>query len=133
MNMNESTFNNLFAQNLKFYLKQANMTQADLAEYMNVSTASISNWCTGNKIPRMDKVDKLCELFHINRSDLMEDKTTEQKQSCYLTPEVIRIAQKIYNSKELTVLFDAAQDAELEDLQALYSMLIALKRKEKGN
>ena len=109
--MNESAFNNSFAQNLKFYLKQANMTQADLAEYMNVSTASISNWCTGNKIPRMDKVDKLCELFDINRSDLIEDKDTEHKQSYYLNPETSRIAQKIYDNKELSVLFDAAQDA----------------------
>lgn len=131
--MNESAFNNSFAQNLKFYLKQANMTQADLAEYMNVSTASISNWCTGNKIPRMDKVDKLCELFDINRSDLIEDKDTEHKQSYYLNPETSRIAQKIYDNKELSVLFDAAQDAEPEDLQALHGMLIALKRKEKGN
>ena len=130
--MNEATFNSLFAQNLKFYLKQANMTQADLAEHMNVSTASISNWCTGNKIPRMDKIDKLCELFHINRSDLMEDKTIEQKQSYYLNPETSRIAQKIYDNKELSVLFDAAQDAEPEDLQALHGMLMALKRKEKG-
>lgn len=131
--MNESAFNNSFAQNLKFYLKQANMTQADLAEYMDVSTASISNWCTGNKIPRMDKVDKLCELFDINRSDLIEDKDTEHKQSYYLNPETSRIAQKIYDNKELSVLFDAAQDAEPEDLQALHGMLMALKRKEKGN
>ena len=131
--MNESAFNNSFAQNLKFYLKQANMTQADLAEYMNVSTAYISNWCTGNKIPRMDKVDKLCELFDINRSDLIEDKDTEHKQSYYLNPETSRIAQKIYDNKELSVLFDAAQDAEPEDLQALHGMLMALKRKEKGN
>ena len=131
--MNESAFNNSFAQNLKFYLKQANVTQADLAEYMNVSTASISNWCTGNKIPRMDKVDKLCELFDINRSDLIEDKDTEHKQSYYLNPETSRIAQKIYDNKELSVLFDAAQDAEPEDLQALHGMLMALKRKEKGN
>ena len=131
--MNESAFNNSFAQNLKFYLKQANMTQADLAEYMNVSTASISNWCTGNKIPRMDKVDKLCELFDINRSDLIEDKDTEHKQSYYLNPETSRIAQKIYDNKELSVLFDAAKDAEPEDLQALHGMLMALKRKEKGN
>lgn len=131
--MNESAFNNSFAQNLKFYLKQANMTQADLAEYMNVSTASISNWCTGHKIPRMDKVDKLCELFDINRSDLIEDKDTEHKQSYYLNPETSRIAQKIYDNKELSVLFDAAQDAEPEDLQALHGMLMALKRKEKGN
>ena len=128
--MNESAFNSSFAQNLKFYLKQANMTQADLAEYMNVSTASISNWCTGNKIPRMDKIDKLCELFHINRSDLIEDKTTDHKQSYYLNPETSRIAQEIYDNKELSLLFDAARNAEPEDLQTVHSMLMALKRKE---
>lgn len=44
-----------------------------------------------------------------------------------------RIAQKIYDNKELSVLFDAAQDAEPEDLQALHGMLMTLKRKEKGN
>lgn len=47
--------------------------------------------------------------------------------------ETNRIAQKIYDNKELSVLFDAAQDAEPEDLQALHGMLMTLKRKEKGN
>ena len=30
------------------------------------------------------------------------------------------------------MLFDAAKDAEPEDLQTVHSMLMALKRKEKG-
>ena len=47
--------------------------------------------------------------------------------------ETARLAQEIYDNKELSLLFDAAKDAEPEDLQALHGMLMALKKKEKGD
>lgn len=47
-------------------------------------------------------------------------------------PTDSKIAQEIYDNKELSLLFDAARDAEPEDLQALHGMLMVLKRKEKG-
>lgn len=131
--MSELEFNALFANNLRYYMKKSEMTQVDLAKYMNVSTASISNWCKGIKLPRMDKVDKLCELFHIRRSDLMEDKSEQSDNTYYLNPETSKIAQEIYDNKELSLLFDAAKDASAEDLQTVHSMLMALKRKEQGN
>jgi hypothetical protein len=43
------------------------------------------------------------------------------------------MAQSIFESKELRMLFDAAQDANPEDLQTVHSMLLALKRKERGS
>nr|MDE7425210.1 hypothetical protein [Lachnospiraceae bacterium] len=43
--------------------------------FMDVSQATVSNWCKGLKMPRMDKIDKICLFFNINRSDLMEDRT----------------------------------------------------------
>lgn len=42
---------------------------------MNVSQATISNWCKGIKMPRMDKIDRICKYFNINRSDLMDSHT----------------------------------------------------------
>ena len=42
------------------------------------------------------------------------------------------MAQKLFESRELRVLFDAAQDATPEDLKTTYDMLMALKRKERG-
>ena len=42
------------------------------------------------------------------------------------------MAQKIFDNKELRMLFDAAQDAAPEDLETVHSMLLALKRKERG-
>ena len=43
------------------------------------------------------------------------------------------MAQSIFENKELRMLFDAAQDASPEDLETVHSMLLALKRKERGN
>lgn len=72
--MSEQDFNTLFAKNLCHYLTVNNMTQAEFAAKMQVSTATVSNWCKGIKVPRMDKVDRMCALFSCYRSDLMEDK-----------------------------------------------------------
>ena len=131
--MLDDRYKKIFAENLKYYMKLHNKNQADLINDLGFNKSSVSTWCNGTRLPRMDKVDILAKYFDINRSDLIEDKDTEHKQSYYLNPETSRIAQKIYDNKELSVLFDAAQDAEPEDLQALHGMLIALKRKEKGN
>lgn len=131
--MLDDRYKKIFAENLKYYMKLHNKNQADLINDLGFNKSSVSTWCNGTRLPRMDKVDILAKYFDINRSDLIEDKDTEHKQSYYLNTETSRIAQKIYDNKELSVLFDAAQDAEPEDLQALHGMLMALKRKEKGN
>ena len=60
-------------------------------------------------------------------------KEKEGGEIYYLNEETTSMAQKIFENKELRLLFDAAQDAEPEDLQTIHSMLLALKRKERGN
>lgn len=79
--MSEQEINRIFAKNLSTYLSLNNMTQLELAEKMNVSTATISNWCKGIKLPRMDKVDRLCSILQINHSDLMEEKRVTRSSS----------------------------------------------------
>ena len=78
MNIDEKTFNSIFARNLRHYLDINQMTQVELAKKLNVGTTSVYNWCGGIKIPRMDKVDKMCQIFGCNRSDLItEDSETK--------------------------------------------------------
>lgn len=88
------------------------------------------------------KLEKIANFFDINpdwlagTSDIkikLKNNLNEQEQSYYLNPETSKIAQEIYDNKELSLLFDAAKDAEPEDLQTIHSMLMALKRKEKGD
>lgn len=72
--MSYEEFNKIFSKNLRFYLNEYDMTQAELAKRLNVGTTSVYNWCNGIKTPRMDKIDAMCGIFNCKRSDLMEDK-----------------------------------------------------------
>ena len=50
------------------------MTQSELAEEMGVAYSSVSSWCTGEKMPRMDKIEWIARRFNVLKSDLIEDK-----------------------------------------------------------
>lgn len=81
MNIDEKTFNAIFAKNLRNYLDACHMTQVELAKKLNVGTTSVYNWCNGVKIPRMDKVDKMCRIFGCNRSDLITDTLSDDPKT----------------------------------------------------
>ncbi len=130
--MPEQEFNAVFSKRLRYYLSKYNMTQAELAKRLGVGTTSVYNWCNGIKSPRMDKVDAMCDLFHCQRSDLIEDKS-ESSAGYYLNEETAKAAQEIFENKELRALFDVQKDMDAEDLKALHNMALALKRKERGD
>lgn len=76
--MSEETFMLLFSKNLNKYLDLHQMTQQDLIkalrkEGINVSRSTVSYWCNGIKAPRVDKIDAMCRIFKIKRSDLISD------------------------------------------------------------
>lgn len=131
--MSEQEFNSIFSKRLRYYLEKNNMTQVELSKKLGVGTTSVYNWCNGVKSPRMDKVDAMCKLFGCRRSDLMEDETENRSTGYYLNDDTAQVAQEIFENKDLRVLFDAARDAKPEDLRTTYDMLMALKRKERGD
>lgn len=79
MKINESEFNEIFGENLSKLLERRGMSQNEFARRMGVSSATASNWCRGQKTPRMDKVDKICEMFHISRSKLINKDDSESE------------------------------------------------------
>ena len=70
--MNKQEINKIIAENLSYLMDKSGKTQFDLADYMGVSQATVSNWCKGIKLPRMDKIDRICDFFNVTRSQLME-------------------------------------------------------------
>ena len=69
--MSEKQLNLLIAKRITYFLSEQGKTQQDLATHMNVSQATVSNWCKGIKMPRMDKIDKICSFLNCQRTDLM--------------------------------------------------------------
>ena len=65
----------MFAANLKCQLKAHDKSQADLARYLGVSTATTANWCSGKIMPRVDKIQSICNWLFIEKSDLLDEPT----------------------------------------------------------
>lgn len=121
--MPESEINRIIAKNINRFLNARNKTQVDLAEYMGVSQATVSNWCKGIKTPRMDKIDKICEFFNCKRSDLMEEKDLSDEQSYYLNEDAKDMAQFLFDNPDYKVLFDASRKVKKEDIDFVKQML----------
>lgn len=122
--MPEKEFNAVFSKRLRYYLSENQMTQAELANKLGVGTTSVYNWCNGIKSPRMDKVDAMCDLFHCNRSDLIEDKKEPSpEEQYYLDPDARDMAQFIFENPEYKVLFDASRKVKKEDIEFVKQMI----------
>lgn len=119
------------AKNLKYYMEKKNISQTELSDALSIPATTISNWMHANTYPRIDKIELMANYFGISKSDLVEDRSTEPNEDeYYLNPETKKVAQEIFENKELSLLFDAAKDASPEDIKTIHSMLLALKAKE---
>jgi transcriptional regulator with XRE-family HTH domain len=68
---------NVFAYNLKRQMELNGKSRTDIAQALNISYFTVSDWVNGKKYPRMDKVEMLASYFGILKSDLIEVKTEE--------------------------------------------------------
>lgn len=62
-----------FGENLYNLRKAAKMSQEKLAEKMEVSRQSVSKWENGESYPEMEKIMKLCGIFHCKINDLVHE------------------------------------------------------------
>ena len=72
MTINESVIRKTFQKNLVRLFDETGKLKKDLADYVGVSANTVTSWCAGQKVPRMDKLDMICAFFHVERSDLLQ-------------------------------------------------------------
>ena len=57
--------------NVKFLRKQANMTQPELAEKLNVVKSTVANFESGQFTVSLQVLDKLHKIFNVSLDDLI--------------------------------------------------------------
>ena len=117
----------IFSKQLRHWLEFRGYSQADLARRLNVSTSAAADWCNEKKIPRMDKVQTICNWLGIQKSDLLEEKPVGETTGYYLDPETARMAQELLDSPGQRMLLDATRDLRPEDMDMLIRMAKALR------
>lgn len=75
----------------------------------------------------------ISDYFNVSIEYLMTGAEKAGGETYYLNDETAKVAQEIFENKELRALFDVQKDMEPDDLRALHNMALALKRKERGN
>lgn len=71
----DDNYRKIFSNNLNYYMKINNKIQDDLVKDLGLKTSTISSWCNGQKLPRMDKIALLADYFGIHFSKLIEERT----------------------------------------------------------
>lgn len=59
------------AENIKFYRKQAGLTQAQLAQHFSSDKSLISNYENGKNVPDIFKMWELADIFDITLDELV--------------------------------------------------------------
>lgn len=131
----------IMARNIRHYMELHGKSRNDMCEALGVKYTTFTDWVNGKTYPRIDKIELMANYFGITKAALVEDTDYTSQTSAdaetpapkyYLNDETAAMAQDIFENKELRLLFDAARDAEPEDLETVHSMLLALKRKEQN-
>lgn len=112
---------NQFASRLRYYLMLNNKTQSDLVNDLGYEKSTVSNWCSGTRVPKIDTIIDIAKYLHVNVGDLIED--NQNDDTYYLNPEARDMAQFLYENPAYKVLFDASRKVKPEDIQFVTEMI----------
>lgn len=87
---------NSFARALTYYLALRGKNQQDLINDLGYSSSTVSQWCTGKTVPRMNRIEQISQYLNIDTSDLMRDPEIFNKDTFTSDPSLIA---KLLDSK----------------------------------
>ena len=94
--MTDEEYRRVFVKKLQYYMDLNGKNQMDLMHDLKLSSSTVSSWCTGQKLPRMSKIQMLADYFKIRKSDLLEDTDAQPPSTKGVTINVLgRVAAGI--------------------------------------
>lgn len=119
------TIREIFVKNLHYFMEAKGITQADICRELNVSSATVSDWYSGKKYPRVDAMQHLADLLGIRFSTLTtEDGIRDFEDNARL--------EALHQNPKLRLLFDIQKKLSDSDLNAVLGVTQAIA-KERGD
>lgn len=70
----------IMARNIKRYMEQKGVTNQQLCEDLGFKYTTFLDWIKAVTYPRIGKIEAMADYFGILKSDLIEEKLTEEKE-----------------------------------------------------
>lgn len=85
----------IMAKNIQYYMNLNNKTRTDMCEALGVKYTTFTDWVKGNSYPRIDKIELMANYFGIEKSDLVEDRSTRHPNRSFTINVYGRVAAGI--------------------------------------
>ena len=105
-----------FGKKLSILRKQLNLSQAELAERLNVSRQAITKWENEIGLPDLDNIKKLSSIFNVKIDELLDYKIEEAKINLNITEEKIERENSRFNNVDKFILQKFANAESIEKL-----------------
>lgn len=104
-----------FATQLKKFMDAKHINQSGIAAALNVSTATASDWCNGNKMPRMDKLQKLADILDVDVAVLVAPSYDKELELTADGKRTVVLIEKMTPSQQTALLLYARLLLEREE------------------
>ena len=122
-------YRKIFIKNLNEYLDSFQMNQADLANRLSVNKSVVSSWLSGSRYPRMNTMEKIANIFNIEKSDLIEDKSEKGTTSHHAKGIRIPVLGRVAAGIPIEAIEDIDEWEEIPEAMAKNGEYFALRIK----
>ena len=116
----------IFVKNLRYLMDARGITQADICRELDVSSATASDWCTGKKFPRIDKLQRLADLLGVRLSTL----TSETGLQDYEDQQRL---EALHQDPRLCLLFDRSRKMSHADVETMLAVSASILKERDGD
>lgn len=116
----------IFVRNLNELMERRDISQADIIRELGVTSAAVSNWCTGKKYPRIDIMQKLADMLGVGLSDLISENGLQNAQNRDRL-------EALHQNPRLGLLFDRTREMKSEDVDFMMQMAERILKERDGD
>ena len=124
--MNDNRNKQIMASNIKRYMEMKGVTNQQLCDALDFKYTTFMDWIKGVTYPRIGKVEAMANYFGCEKSDLIEEKMTEEikKDNDTISSIVVRMTM----DKDFLSAVESLYALDPEQIKGIQVMLKAFNK-----
>ena len=124
--MSDSRNKQIMASNIKRYMEMKGVTNQQLCDALDFKYTTFMDWIKGVTYPRIGKVEAMANYFGCEKSDLIEEKMTEEikKDNDTISSIVVRMTM----DKDFLAAVESLYALDPEQIKGIQVMLKAFNK-----
>lgn len=94
----------IMSENIQRLMDEKGITRNKLCDDLDLKYSTVRDWIKGKTYPRIDKIEKMANYFHVEKSDLVEKYNPNKNKAFDLKKAIDNDELMSYGGKEISPL-----------------------------